>query len=127
METEQETWDYCTIVYRTYYNVGGGEHGGLNYGLLWFEAEAKGPNGRYTAGKSTEVPFGRMVDGAPDQRNAAHQNVHSDLVTVLRRNSWGPISGGGPGWWEQRFRRDPQKAPPSLSQKIRRYFASKKK
>ncbi|MAT96294.1 MAG: hypothetical protein CL608_04055 [Anaerolineaceae bacterium] len=126
MEPEQETWDYCTIIFRTYHNVGGGEHGGLNYGLLWFEAEAKGPNGRYTAGKSTEVPFGRMADGAPDQRNAAHQSVHHDLVTLLRRNGWEPISGGGAGWWEKRFRRDPVKASLSLGQKIRRFFATKK-
>ncbi len=123
-ETLQE-WDYCTIKYTTYHNVGGGEHGGLNYGLLWFEAQAKGPNGRYTAGKSAEVPFGRMVEGAPDQRSSAHQSVHRDLVTALRRDGWKPVSGGGAGWWERRFRRDPARAIPSLSQKIRRFFASK--
>jgi hypothetical protein len=127
MDESPQDWDYCTIRYRTYHNVGGGEHGGLNYGLLWFEADAKGPNGRYTAGKSAEVPFGRMADGAPDQRNAAHQSVHRDLVTLLRRNGWQPISGGGSGWWEKRFRRDPHKATPTLSQKILRYFNSKKK
>jgi len=127
MDETAQDWDYCTIRYSTYHNVGGGEHGGLNYGLLWFEAEARGPNGRYTAGKSAEVPFGRMADGAPDQRNAAHQSVHRDLVIMLQKNGWKPVSGGGSGWWQKRFRRDPDKASPSLSQKIRRFFASQKK
>jgi hypothetical protein len=125
-ETAPEKWDYCTIVFRTYHNVGGGEHGGLNYGLLWFEAEAKGENGRYPAGKSAEVPFGRMVEGVPDRRNAAHQSVHHEFVTMLHKNGWESVSGGGSGWWEKRFRRDPGKRPPSPLQKIRTYFSRKK-
>ncbi len=125
MNETQEDWDYCTITFSTYHNMGGGEHAGLNYGLLWFEAEAKGPNGRYRAGKSAEVPFGRVADGVPDQHNAAHQSVHRELVTALKKDGWKPISGGGSGWWEKRFRRAPGKAPLSLSQKIRRYFSRK--
>ncbi|MBK8903050.1 MAG: hypothetical protein IPM53_17810 [Anaerolineaceae bacterium] len=126
MQREQDAWDYCTIVFRTYHNVGGGEHGGLNYGLLWFEAEARGHNGRYQAGKSSEVPFGRMAEGVPDSRNAAHVGVHRDLVNVLRNNGWEQISGGGAGWWEKRFRRHASKAPQSLLQKIRSFFARRR-
>lgn len=124
-ETQQE-WDYCQIKFSTYHNVGGGEHAGLNYGLLWFEANARGPNGRYEAGKSTEVPFGRMAEGAPNERNPAHQSVHRELVATLIRNGWKPVSGGGAGWWEKRFRRDPASGPKTLRQKIRGMFTQKK-
>ena len=116
---EPDAWDYCTIVFRTYHNVGGGEHGGLNYGLLWFEAEAKGKNSRYTAGKSAEVPFGRMAEGAPNRRNAAHVGVHRDLVNHLHSSGWEAVSGGGAGWWEKRFRRDAGQAPQSFLNKIK--------
>jgi hypothetical protein len=122
---EPAAWDYCTIVFRTYHNVGGGEHGGLNYGLLWFEAEAKGKNGRYTAGKSAEIPFGRIVEGTPNSRNAAHIGVHRDLVNTLQSNGWKPVSGGGSGWWEKRFHREASQAPKSMLQKIRSYFPQK--
>ena len=105
--------------------MGGGEHAGLNYGLLWFEAAAKGPNGRYNAGKSSEIPFGRVAEGVPDQRNAAHQSVHRELVTALKKEGWQPISGGGSAWWEKRFRRNASKTPRSFGQKIRRYFSRK--
>lgn len=120
MDEQQAQWDYCTITFHTYHNVGGGEHGGLNYGLLWFEANAKGPNGRYLAGKSNEVPFGRMVEGVPNQRNAAHQSVHRDLLTALRQNGWEPVSGGGAGWWAKRLRRSSDKAPPTFFRKLLR-------
>lgn len=120
---EPTAWDYCTIVFRPYHNVGGGEHGGLNYGLLWFEAEAKGENGRYTAGKSAEIPFGRMAEGVPNARNAAQVSVHHDLVKTVQSNGWKLVSGGGSGWWEKRFRRAASQAPQSFLQKIRRYFS----
>ncbi|WP_420641789.1 hypothetical protein [Candidatus Leptofilum sp.] len=122
---EPSKWDYCTIVFRTYHNVGGSEHAGLNYGLLWFEAEAKGVNGRYAAGKSNEIPFGRIAEGVPDSGNAAHVNVHQDLMNKLRQDGWEPVSGGGSGWWEKRFRRDASKAPQSFLQKVRSYFSKK--
>lgn len=118
-----KTWDYCTIVFRTYHNVGGGEHAGLNYGLLWFEAEAKGENGRYQAGKSTEIPFGRISEGVPDRHNAAHLSVYQDLVNNLKRDGWNPISGGGSAWWEKRFRREASQAPRSFLQKVRSFFS----
>lgn len=120
-----EEWDYCQIKFSTYHNVGGGEHGGLNYGLLWFEANAKGTNGRYEAGKSTEVPFGRAIDGYPNADNPSHVSAHRELVIVLKRNGWQQVSGGGSGWWENRFRRDPARAPRSLGQKIRGILARK--
>ncbi len=126
MNETQTEWDYCQIKFSTYHNVGGGEHGGLNYGLLWFEANAKGPNGRYEAGKSTEIPFGRMVEGVPNQHNVAHQGALRELVVILQRNGWEPISGGGSGWWEKRFRRDSTRAPHSLRQKFRSLFTRKK-
>ena len=128
METEQEAWDFCTIVFRTYYNVGGGGYAGanaLNLGLLWFEADAKGPNGRYTAGKSSEIPFAQVQEGYPQKNNPAHVTAHRELILALKKDGWEPISGGGAGWWEKRFRRGPGKAPLSLSQRIRSYFARK--
>ncbi|WP_420628323.1 hypothetical protein [Candidatus Leptofilum sp.] len=104
--------------------MGGGEHAGLNYGLLWFEAEAKGSNGRYQAGKSNEVPFSRVAEGIPDSHNPAHISIHSDLVHMLRKDGWEPASGGSSRWWEKRFRRDTSKAPQSLRQKIRSFLSS---
>ena len=125
MESNQENWDHCTIKYTTYHNMGGGEHRGLNLGLLWFEADAKGPNGRYEAGKSAEIPFSRVVEGHPQQNNPAHISAHRELVTALKKDGWEPISGGGAGWWEKRFRRESGQAPPSLGQRIRGYFSQK--
>ena len=72
MNTEQKVWDYCTIVFRTYQNAGGGGYAGanaFNLGLLWFVADAKGPNGRYEAGKSNEVPFAQAAEGYPQKNH----------------------------------------------------------
>ena len=122
MRDAEEVWDYCTIKFSTYHNMGGGEHRGLNLGLLWFEATAKGPNGRYEAGKSTEIPFSRVSEGYPKKQNPAHISVHRELTLALKKDGWKPISGGGAGWWEKRFRREPREAVSSLKQKIRGYF-----
>ncbi|GJM42164.1 MAG: hypothetical protein DHS20C20_24460 [Ardenticatenaceae bacterium] len=121
-------WDYCTIVFRTYHNVGGGGDAGIsafNLGLLWFEADAKGPNGRYIAGKSNEVPFAQPAEGYPQKNHPAHVTAYRELAASLKKDGWQPISGGGSGWWEKRFRRHSRKAPRTVAQKIRSYFSMK--
>ena len=125
MPEAKEAWDYCTITFSTYHNVGGGEHAGLNYGLLWFEANAKGANGRYEAGKSNEVPFAQPAEGYPQENHPAHATAYRELTASLKKDGWEPVSGGGSGWWEQRFRREASNTPESFLQKIRSRFLSK--
>lgn len=125
MEQTDAEWDYCTITYRTYINVGGGEHGGLNYGLLWFVAEAKGVNGRYIAHKSPETPFHRMAAAFPEKSNPSHVSLHQDFVQALLRDGWQPVSGGGAAWWQKRFRRQSRKAKPTVWQQLWHNFTQK--
>ena len=118
-------WEYCTIIFRTYHNSGGGGYTGVtafNLGLLWFEANAKGGNGRFTAAKSAEIPFAQVAEGYPQEKHPAHQEAHRNLVLALKKEGWQPVSGGGAGWWEQRFRREASSAPKTLVQKIRALF-----
>jgi len=98
-----------------------------NLSLLWFVADAKGPNGHYEAGKSSEIPFAQVAERYPQENSPAHVAAHQELIMALKKDGWEPVSGGGSGWWEKRLRRAPGKASLSLSQKIRRYFASKRK
>ncbi|MCA9918649.1 MAG: hypothetical protein KC445_11895 [Anaerolineales bacterium] len=115
-------WDYCTIIFRTYHNSGGGGYAGVtafNLGLLWFEADAKGENGRFTAGKSAEVPFAQVSEGYPQEKHPAHQEAYRNLVFALKKDGWEPVSGGGAGWWEHRFRRATSQTSDSFLQKIR--------
>jgi hypothetical protein len=129
MDDYQKNWDYCTIIFRTHHNAGGGGYAGpgvFNLGLLWFVADAKGPNGRYEASKSNEVPFAQAAEGYPQKNHPAHVAIHRELILALKKDGWVPVSGGGSGWWEQRFRRNSSKATLSLGQKIRSYFSPKR-
>lgn len=119
---EKDDWEYCQITYRTDYNFGGGEHAGLNLGLLWFVAEAAGPNGSYEAGKSPEIPLARESDSFPDQRNPIHLNSHQQLTDTLVREGWQPLGGQGPTWWQRRFKREPRQKKQSLFQRLLDHF-----
>jgi len=116
--TDNEMWDYCEIKYTTYHNFGGGEHAGLNLGLLWFVGRAEGPGGPYEAGKSPEVPFGRAGEGVPDRTNPTHHSLHQQLVDDLLREGWQLLPERGPAWWQRRFKRKARARPRSWVQRI---------
>lgn len=122
MNEPKDEWEYCQIRYTTYYNMGGGEHAGLNLGLLWFFAAAYGPNGRYEAAKSPETPFAREADGFPDKNNPSHLSLHQQLVDTLISDGWQPLSKRGTSWWQQRFRRRPREIKPSLFKRMLDYL-----
>lgn len=121
-KVEKDDWEYCQITYRTDYNFGGGEHAGLNLGLLWFVAETDGPNGSYEAGKSPEIPLARESDGFPDQHNPIHLSTHQQLIDTLVNVGWQPLSGQGSAWWQRRFKREPRQGERPFFHKMLDHF-----
>jgi hypothetical protein len=112
-------WDECQIAFRTRVSWGGGEHAGMDLGMLWFVAEAQGPHGSYEAAKSPETPIGREAELTPQLTNPVHASLLQQLVDDLVAGGWQPLRARGASWWQRRFRREARPAPRTLAQRLR--------
>jgi hypothetical protein len=115
-------WDECQIAFRTRVSWGGGEHAGMDLGMLWFVAEAQGPHGSYEAAKSPETPIGREAELTPQQTNPVHASLLQQLVDDLVAAGWHPLRAHGATWWQRRFRREARAKPRTLAGRIRSLF-----